>query len=104
MRKFAQLSSADAVYMTNRGTTYNSKVSTPPLEFDPKARRSNKYYFLGKDWLARLCDGSILISAETTNSTTLSFNIALNGAVFVLSQRTGPLLDPDLEHEKIIPN
>jgi hypothetical protein len=31
LRKFAQLSSADAVYMTNRGTTYNSKVSAPPL-------------------------------------------------------------------------
>jgi hypothetical protein len=32
LRKFAQLSSADAVYMTNRGTTYNSKVSAPPLD------------------------------------------------------------------------
>jgi hypothetical protein len=32
LRKFAQLSSADAVYMTNRGTTYNRKVSAPPLD------------------------------------------------------------------------
>ncbi len=31
MRKFAQLSSANAVYMTNRGTTYKRKVSAPPL-------------------------------------------------------------------------
>jgi hypothetical protein len=31
LRKFAQLSSADAVYMANRGTTYNRKVSAPPL-------------------------------------------------------------------------
>jgi hypothetical protein len=31
LSKFAQLSSADAVYMTNRRTTYNRKVSAPPL-------------------------------------------------------------------------
>jgi hypothetical protein len=31
LRKFAQLSSADAVYMANRGTTYNRKVSAPTL-------------------------------------------------------------------------
>ncbi len=31
MHKFAQLSSADAVYMANRGTTYNRKVSAPTL-------------------------------------------------------------------------
>ncbi len=55
-----------------------------------------KHYFLGKDRLARLCDGSILISAETTNSTALNLNIALNVAVFVWSKRTGPVLDPDL--------
>jgi hypothetical protein len=31
LRKCAQLSSADAVYMTKRGTTYKRKVSAPPL-------------------------------------------------------------------------
>jgi hypothetical protein len=34
LRKFAQLSSADAVYMTKRGTTYKRKVSAPPLGKD----------------------------------------------------------------------
>jgi hypothetical protein len=32
LRRFAQLSSADAVYMANRETTYNRKVSAPPLD------------------------------------------------------------------------
>jgi uncharacterized membrane protein len=39
LRKFAQLSSADAVYMTNRGTTYNSKVSAPPLGLNTQVRQ-----------------------------------------------------------------
>jgi hypothetical protein len=56
---------------------------SPALNLTRKLGEVIKYYFLGKDWLARLCNGSILISTETTNLTALSLNIALNGAVFV---------------------
>ncbi len=56
LRRFAQLSSADAVYMANRETTYNRKVSAPPLGPSPRiwkgctvldTRPRGTLYFLG---------------------------------------------------------